>query len=433
VTARAPARLTTLAVLALLAAVAAAAGTVIARQPAPGAAPLLVIGAAGAFALAAARLDLAIGIGFLVLGVVKVEPAPSDALLSVVIAVCALGGALDLRRVPGPMLMLLTLLLAINVLSMLDAVALGAAARFLSITLYMVVLAVWLASWATTPARVRLVVRAYVIGAALVTAPTLLAVLGFPVPGHASLIGEGVRAQGLFKDPNVFGPYLIPPALILLEETVRPRILGFSRGVCVLLLVEMVLGIVFAYSRAGWLNFAIAVVVLLGIHVARGGGGRRLAALLAIVLALGGTALAVVAVSGADAVLRERARTQRYDTQRFGAQRTGIKLAEDHPLGVGPGQFDVLEPISTHSIYVRLLAEQGLAGLLTLVAVLAGTLALAVGNVVAGRDAYGVGSAVLLAAWCGLLANSAFIDTLHWRHLWVVAALIWMAARRRLA
>ena len=39
----------------------------------------------------------------------------------------------------------------------------------------------------------------------------------------------------------------------------------------------------------------------------------------------------------------------------------------------------------------------------------------------------GIGSAALLAAWCGLLANSAVIDTLHWRHLWLVAALIWAA------
>jgi len=28
-----------------------------------------------------------------------------------------------------------------------------------------------------------------------------------------------------------------------------------------------------------------------------------------------------------------------------------------------------------------------------------------------------------MAAWCGLVANSFFVDTLHWRHLWLVAAL----------
>jgi O-antigen ligase len=217
--------------------------------------------------------------------------------------------------------------------------------------------------------------------------------------------------------------------MILLEEALRPRILGLPRAVCALLLAELALGIVFAFSRAGWLNFAVAIVIVLTVHVARG-GGRSVVALLAIVLTVGATGLAAIAVSGSDAMLRERARPQRYDTQRFGAQSAGIELAAEHPLGVGPGQFEALQPVSTHSIYVRVLAEQGWPGLLTLAGVLAGTLALAVRNVLAGRDAYGVGSAALLAAWCGLLANGAFVDTLHWRHLWVVAALVWVAARR---
>ena len=52
-------------------------------------------------------------------------------------------------------------------------------------------------------------------------------------------------------------------------------------------------------------------------------------------------------------------------------------------------------------------------------------------NVVLGRDAYGIGTAALLGAWCGLIFNSVVVDTLHWRHLWVVAALVWAGAARR--
>ena len=46
----------------------------------------------------------------------------------------------------------------------------------------------------------------------------------------------------------------------------------------------------------------------------------------------------------------------------------------------------------------------------------------------AGRSTFGISSAGLLAIWCGLLANSLFVDTLHWRHLWIVAGLIWAGA-----
>jgi O-antigen ligase len=135
-------------------------------------------------------------------------------------------------------------------------------------------------------------------------------------------------------------------------------------------------------------------------------------------------------LTGSTGFFQERAQVQAYDTARFSAQRTGVHLASEHVLGVGPGQFEQDQPVSAHSIYVRVLAEQGVLGLAALVALLAGTLVLATRNALAGRDAYGVGSAALLGAWCGLLANSAFVDTLHWRHLWLVAALIWVAAMR---
>ena len=58
------------------------------------------------------------------------------------------------------------------------------------------------------------------------------------------------------------------------------------------------------------------------------------------------------------------------------------------------------------------------------------TLLLAMRNVVRGIDTYGLGSAALLGSWLGLVANSLFVDTLHWRHFWLVAALIWAGAMR---
>ena len=59
-----------------------------------------------------------------------------------------------------------------------------------------------------------------------------------------------------------------------------------------------------------------------------------------------------------------------------------------------------------------------------------GTFGWAGQNAIAGRDTYGIGSAALLGAWSGILVNSIFVDTLHWRHLWAVAALIWAGTWR---
>ena len=52
---------------------------------------------------------------------------------------------------------------------------------------------------------------------------------------------------------------------------------------------------------------------------------------------------------------------------------------------------------------------------MVLVVLLGGTLLVAAHNAVLGRDT-GHRFDRLLAIWCGMLANSVFIDTLHWRH-----------------
>ena len=75
-----------------------------------------------------------------------------------------------------------------------------------------------------------------------------------------------------------------------------------------------------------------------------------------------------------------------------------------------------------------MLAEQGIVGFFVIAFVIFGTLLLALRNVVLGRGTFGITSVALLACWCGILANSLFVDTLHWRHLWIVAGLIWAAS-----
>jgi O-antigen ligase len=404
------------------------AGIVVAAGPAPG--TMALTGAIGLWAvlgLALASREAAIALGFLLFGVVRVEPAPADAVLALLAALAIATGQVDLRRVPGAIIALLAALVVLNVLSLSGAGDMPSALRFLAITVYLVVLAVWLASHLRTRARMRVAIRAYVAGA-VVTSALAVAALFVAYPGH-ELLGSN-RAQGFTKDPNVFAPFLIPAALIAFEETLRPRLLGVRRAVAAALFAVLVLGIVFAYSRAAWLNLAVALAAMLLVLSLRAGAARSAGTALVLVAVVAAFAGAAVATTGSGSFLQERARLQAYDTERFSAQATGVELGLGHAFGIGPGEFDRVQAVSAHSLYVRVLAEQGVLGLATLVALLAGTLLLAVRNALEGRDAHGVGSAALLGVWCGLLANSAFVDTLHWRHLWLVAALIWCARSR---
>jgi O-antigen ligase len=404
---------------------------VLRRQPPPS--PIVIV-AGGAAALVAAalvfvRYDAAVFVGLVLLAAVRFEPAPADAVLALAILVGAIDGRFQLRRVPSLVLALLAALVALNLISAVGAVSAGTAAGFLGITLYVAIFGVWLAGYVDRRSRARLVLSGYLVAALLSAALGVLATVA-PIPGRSAFLFNHARAEGLFKDPNVFGPFLVLPLLILLEETVTPRLLGWHRALKLAGVVLLALGVLFSYSRGAWLNLGVALIVMLAVLLLRPRSTRtniRLFALLVVVTAVG---LGVVAATGSGSFLAERAHAQRYDLGRFSAQEAGIRLGEQHPFGVGPGQFDVLEPLAAHSLYVRAFAEQGPAGLFVLVALLLATLGLAVRNAAHGRDTYGIGSAALLGALCGLLLNSVVIDTLHWRHLWLIAALIWAGASR---
>jgi O-antigen ligase len=383
-------------------------------------------------ALALARYDAAVALGGLLLGFQAVDPAPADGVFFVVMAVAFATRRFRLSSVPRPVLAMLAVFGALNVMASIQVVDPMRAVVFFGTTAYLALFAIWLAGYTTSRGRALLLVRTYLGSAVASAAIGVLALLG-ALPG-ADLLTESDRSRAFFQDPNVFGPFLIPPALILIEEIIRPRLLSARLGTKAVLLAILLVGVLFSYSRGAWVNLAFALVVLGLILSLR--GGVRTAATLAAVTALTAAALATVVVAtGSADFLAERARPQTYDTERFSGQRAGLRPAAEYPFGAGPGQFESIAHISAHSTYARALGEEGYPGLLTLVALLGFTLIAGLRNAVAGRGTHGIGSAALLAAWCGLLANSAVIDTLHWRHLWVLAALIWAAtirsARRR--
>ena len=137
-----------------------------------------------------------------------------------------------------------------------------------------------------------------------------------------------------------------------------------------------------------------------------------------------------VLVTGSTSFLLGRAQLQSYDTARFHGQDASFELARTHVFGIGPGEYANVVGIAAHSTYLRALGEEGGLGLVLIAALFLVTLVFAWGNVVAGRTTFGISAGVLLGLWVGLLATSFFIDTLHWRHLWLVAGLIWAGSTR---
>ena len=397
-------------------------GPPLALEAGAGLAFLAVVG------LAVVRFDAAVLLAFSLLGVVLVEPAPTDLVLFVVVAIALVTGRLQ-PRVPPAALAALAALLALNLFSAVEVLDYGRAVAYVTITAYLVVFALWLSGYVDSRERARIIVAGYAVAGAT-SALLGLAALLVGLPGGDQLVGDG-RVQALFQDPNVFGPFLVPIALILLEDLLAPRLFALPRALKCALVLLLVLGVALSFSRGAWVNLAVGVVVVLLVVALRRGGGRKALVALLVALVATGAVAATVAATGSESLLLERAGLQSYDATRFSAQAVGIESAERYPFGVGPGQFEQYASLSAHSTYVRVAGEQGLPGLVALAAFVLTTLVVALGNALKGRESYGIGSAALLGAWCGLLVNSLVVDTLHWRHLWVVAALVWVGWARR--
>ena len=349
-----------------------------------------------------------------------------------VIAVAAVTGRFSLKGTPLSIFTGLALFLTLSIFSVIESIEASKAVVYLAITVYLIVFSVWMAGYVDSVKRSTMIIKSYVIGAAVIGALSTVA-LFVPIPGGELLLtSDGLRAQGLFQDPNVYGPFMVPAALLMLEEIINPRLLTWRPTVKAIVFVILVAAATFSYSRATWGSTVVGILVLLAILALRRGGSRR--AMWGLILLATGFAMAtfVLSATGSLGFIEERATLQSYDTDRFAAQRLGLELAFQKPLGIGPGQFEVISPVATHSTYVRALAEQGLLGLAAMLSILFGTLILALRNALLGRDAWGIGSATLLGAWIGLLVNSAVVDTAHWRILWFVAALIWAASMRPL-
>lgn len=362
-------------------------------------------------------------LGFGLLAVVKVEPAPVDLVFATLIAVSV--AVSNVRpRVPVVIEGILVAMIVLTIASSVNAIDTTRAIAYGSITLYLVVFGLWLTWFFTHERGTRLAMIAYIVVAALSAAAVIVALYG-NLPGWDLFLYDPSRGQGLFKDPNVYAAFLVPPTVIVLEEIGSPALLPARRLLTVPLFILLVGGVVVGFSRGAWLDLALAVSTVVVVSALRRGGLRvalRAVAALSIAAVAG---FGLLWVTGSLDFLQQRSRLETYDKDRFGAQNAAFHRMTEHVLGFGPGQVEANLDISTHSLFARSAFEQGVPGLALVTALMLATLAYAV--IFARRNGrlHGIGSAALLGSWLGLMANSFFIDTIHWRHLYVLAALIW--------
>lgn len=374
----------------------------------------------------ASATAVAIGVGLA--GFVQNEPAPYELYMVALIGVWALFG-LTISRATVPILVLWIVYLIGGMVSMTQMSDLKDTPLYLAVTAFLALTAVFFA--AVIEKREDLL-RPIFIGWTLAACLTgLLGILGYfgAFPG-AERFTLYDRAAGAFKDPNVFGPFLVLPAVWLLHGIVTGRLLKMPVQATGLLILSF--AIFLSFSRGAWGLYALSAVTVCAAAFLNSSSNKlRLRILVMALVGMGLIALAVMIalqIPQVASLFETRAQlVQDYDGARLGRfarYGIGFALATEHPLGIGPLVFGTIFGEDTHNIWLKALMDYGWLGFAAYFTLL--VLTVAAGFRILLRDRYW--QPFLLCAWVvfvGHIALGTVIDMDHWRHFYLLMGIIW--------
>jgi O-antigen ligase len=404
--------------------------------------------------------------GIWLLFCVLVEPSPSDILLCTALLLGFVTGHYR-PKLYGPALFVVLLFFAYFI-TCIPGIFISAdsnsALRYLAITLFLIVMALFICTYIQRH-NIDSILRAYILAAFL---SFLVGLIGYSGILSNWLMADAYRVKGLFKDPNVFGPFFVPAILLVISDINQRVLLKTPIVVHILLVVFLSIGVIFSFSRGAWINLVISLFFyfLLNGELAKLLKPKRLITVIIILLIFVSLLFSPPLMNtGISDFLLERAKLQDYDQNRFNSQRGGLQLALNNPMGVGSGQFEneIAEitkyRLSAHSLYIRTVSENGFAGFIFLFAALGYILmsmlrlyklkqpgfaavsyhldyiaaSFEKDNTIPSKLNFRVAFspylnpvksienpalAAIIAVIFGLLVSSLMIDTIHWRHFW---------------
>jgi len=372
-------------------------------------------------------LQLVLYITVLASSLAFIEPSPHDYLMGVLALACIAAGVRLERRIA----LLLLLLLAWNlggIIALLNVPTDERSVQYVATSVYLALAAIIFAGVFAQNSMARLdkMRSAYTLTAILTT------LLGFAVyvhllPDRHEFLLFG-RIKSTFKDPNVFGPFLILPAMLLIEDMVT-RGVRFGKLVTTLILLT---GIFFSYSRGAWINFALSTAVLLTfIFLTAPTPRARMRPILLTIASAVGLALALAALLSIQSVrdmLLDRAHlTNYYDVGeggRFDLQEIAVGLLFDKPFGLGPFEFSRLYGTQQHNVYLQGFMVYGWLGGISYITLILTTLYVGLRNALV-RSPWQPYAIAAFATFVGIVAESFVIDSDHWRHFFLLLGLIW--------
>ncbi len=371
----------------------------------------------------------AIGFAVFLTGFVIREPAPYELFMAGLMPVWALFG-LRISRTVAPLALLVALFVIGGLISMTQLKELGTIPMYLTVTLFLGLTAIFFASvLESRPDLYSVVFAAWVVAAAMTTVLGIAGYFGLTPGGLFTLYG---RAAGAFKDPNVFGPFLIAPAMFLFHRLLTGRAASFlvEGG----MLAFLTAGVFFSFSRGAWglLVFSLVMITLAEMLHSRSNLFRlrviMMAGLASVLLVV--VLVVLLQIPAVSEMFFGRAQlVQSYDGARLGRFARfviGYEMAMEHPLGIGPLSFGKMLGEDTHHIWLKALLDYSWLGFIAYFTIVA--LTIGGGFRILFRDRpWQPFLLVAYVVFVGHVLVGSVIDTNHWRHFWLLLGMIWAA------
>ena len=357
-----------------------------------------------------------------------IEPSPHDALMGLLLVASLIAGVRFERLLALPLLLLLIWNVA-GLMSLLNVPAEEKAIQYTGTSIYLAVAAMLFASLfaSNTMARLVTVRIAYIATATLIS---LAGIAGYfsLFPRAHELFATFDRALGAFKDPNVFGPFLIWPALVVIERMIARRI-----GIKDIVITGILLvGILLSFSRGAWFHFAVSGAVMLALTFLTAPTQRargRIFTLSAIGLSAAAAFIAILlSFESIRSMFEQRAQLiQYYDVGeggRFELQRLALSVVLNLFNGMGPFEFARVYGLQQHNVYLQAFIVYGWIGGMTYIVLLLSTLWVGLRTVLA-RTPWQPYLIAAFATFVGEVLEGFVIDTDHWRHFYLLLGMIW--------
>ncbi len=226
----------------------------------------------------------------------------------------------------------------------------------------------------------------------------------------------------------MFGPFLIWPALFVLDRMVA-RHIRFTDAIAAAILL---FGLLLSFSRGAWFHFAVSCLVMLALaFVTAPTPHERLRVFALSVTAIVALALFVLFLLSFDAIadmFKERAHLiQSYDVGqggRFRLQELALNSVLSFPNGMGPFEFARVHGLQQHNVYLQAFLVYGWAGAMAYLLLLFSTVMVGLRTALV-QTPWQPYIITAVAAFVGEMAEGFVIDTDHWRHFYLLLGIVW--------